>query len=570
MIVCLGLWPATVQAATITPNTFTDDNTNNGNCTLREAIISANADAADDACTGGSGADRINLSAGTYELSVPGANEEAAATGDLDITDPDGLNITGHAAGSTVDANAIDRVFHTRAAATATFDPLTITGGSVTGDMGGAIDVDEGSTANIIDTTLTGNTATGEAGAIEVHTASTLNLTGSTVAVNASTTQEGGGLEYDSNNTTVNVTNTTFSGNRAAVAGGAIETEGGVGNFRNVTITNNSAPSAGGIVLTQADGAVNLKGTILAGNTATIGPECRTATATPVTSQGHNLIGTTSGCAFAGLGPTDIIGQGPELGPLADNGGPTRTHALLSGSPAIDAGPPDAPPTDQRGAPRNPDIGAYERVTCLGAVVNRVGSTGDDNLTGTEDADAFLLLAGNDTAAGGGGDDAFCGAEGNDALAGEAGNDRFEGAEGDDTADGGEGDDTADGGPGNDAFVGSEGNDLFEGATGDDTADGGAGNDAFVGSEGNDALLGLNGNDDLNGGAGKDRLKGGNGKDRLKGKGGKDRLNGEKGKDRLNGGKGKDRLNGGKSKDTCKGGSGRDRGKSCEKQSKIP
>ena len=153
--------------------------------------------------------------------------------------------------------------------------------------MGGAIDVDEGSTANIINTTLTGNTATGEAGAIEVHTASTLNLTGSTVAGNASTTQEGGGMEYDSNNTTVNVINTTFSGNTAAVAGGAIETEGGVGNFLNVTITNNSAPSAGGIVLTQADGTVNLKGTILAGNNSTTGtgPDCTTVTATPVTSK---------------------------------------------------------------------------------------------------------------------------------------------------------------------------------------------------------------------------------------------------------------------------------------------
>ena len=47
------------QAATITPNTFADDNTNNGNCTLREAIIAANTDAADDACTAGTGADQI-------------------------------------------------------------------------------------------------------------------------------------------------------------------------------------------------------------------------------------------------------------------------------------------------------------------------------------------------------------------------------------------------------------------------------------------------------------------------------------------------------------------------------
>src|SRR6266508_431592 len=152
---------APASAATITPNTLNDDDTDNGNCTLREAIIAANTDAADDACTAGTGADEIKLQAGTYELSVPGTAEEAAATGDLDITDPDGLKITGDPAGSTVDANAIDRIFNTRAVAIATFDSLTITGGNVTNDMGGAIDVAEGSTANIIDTTLTRNTATG-------------------------------------------------------------------------------------------------------------------------------------------------------------------------------------------------------------------------------------------------------------------------------------------------------------------------------------------------------------------------------------------------------------------------
>jgi len=442
------------QAATITPDTFSDDNVDNGNCTLREAIIAANTDATDDDCTAGTGADRIAVQAGRYELSVPGTGEGDSAMGDLDITDPDGLEIAGARAGSTIDANAIDRVFNTRAAASATFVRLTITGGSVTSAMGGAFDVAEGSTATITDTTLIGNTATGEGGAIEVHNpGSTLNLTNSTVAGNASTgaiAGDGGGMEYD-NNTLVNVTNTTFSGNRAGATGGAIESEGGIGNFLNVTVSNNSAPAAGGIVLTQADGTVNLKGTIVADNHATTGtaPECSTATATPITSGGHNLIRDTSGCAITSQ-PTDLIGRNPRLRRLADNGGPTRTHALAPGSPAIDAGPPDGPPTDQRGVPRNPDIGAYEFARCKGVVVSRVGTPRADRLSGTNGADAFLLLAGADRASALGGNDALCGGKGRDRLKGGKGRDRLAGGPGGDKLNGGPGRDRCNGGPGRD------------------------------------------------------------------------------------------------------------------------
>ena len=442
------------HAATISPSTFADDNSNNGNCTLREAIIAANTDVADDACTAGTGADRIALKAGRYELSVPGSDEEDAAMGDLDVTDTDGLEIIGARAGSAIDANAIDRIFHTRAAANASFVRLTITGGNVIDDMGGAFDVAEGSTATITDTTLIGNTATGEGGAIEVHNlGSTLNLTNSTVVGNASTgaiAGDGGGMEYDGN-TLVNVTNTTFSGNAAAQSGGAIESEGGIGNFLNVTVTNNSAPTAGGIVLSDNDGAVNLKGTILAGNRATGGtaPECSTLTATPITSQGHNLIGDASGCAITSQ-PTDLIGRNPRLRQLADNGGPTRTHALAPGSPAIDAGPTDAPTTDQRGVPRSPDIGAYEFARCAQVVVNRVGTAGADRLRGTNGADGFLLLAGADRARALGGNDALCGGKGRDRLRGGKGRDRLKGGPGADKLNGGPGGDRCNGGPGRD------------------------------------------------------------------------------------------------------------------------
>ena len=83
----------------------------------------------------------------------------------------------------------------------------------------------------------------------------------------------------------------------------------------------------------------------------------------PITSQGHNIDSGVT-CGFTASG--DMSSTGPLLGPLADNGGPTRTRALLLGSPAIDtADNAVCPATDQRGVARPQlaacDIGAFER-----------------------------------------------------------------------------------------------------------------------------------------------------------------------------------------------------------------
>ena len=77
-------------------------------------------------------------------------------------------------------------------------------------------------------------------------------------------------------------------------------------------------------------------------------------------SLGHNLIGDSNGCEMDASGSD--LGGNAGLEPLRSNGGPTETHALKRSSKAIDAGPNDAPNTDQRGVKRHdPDIGAYER-----------------------------------------------------------------------------------------------------------------------------------------------------------------------------------------------------------------
>jgi CSLREA domain-containing protein len=580
--------PATASAATITPDTLVDDNAGNGNCTLREAVIAANTDAPVDGCAPGSGADEIRLAAGTYELSVPGNNEDLSATGDLDITDVDGLKITGAQEGSTVDANEIDRVFHVDDGAVADFDPLTITGGRVvvTDPDGGGVLVDNAARATFTAVTVRGNFAQEAGGGIDVDADAIVAVTRSTLSGNRTDEDDGGGIQVDSDDAVATIDSTTVNGNVSGQQGGGVEVEDGAdativnstisgntaesdpesfgGGIRTVgsggdptevtisnsTIANNAATVAGGGAYVQADSTITLKGTILATNTAPVAPDC--GGPSPITSQGHNLVQNLADCTFNQQG-TDLLGADPLLAPLADNGGPTQTQALRSGSPAIDAGPPDAPPVDQRGAPRSaPDVGAYELVVCQGVAVNRIGSDADDTLTGTDEADAFLMQAGNDTATGGAGNDVFCGGAGNDSASGDAGNDSAEGDAGNDTFSGGEGDD---------ADAGGEGDDTTNGDAGNDSATGDAGNDIMTGGDGKDVYKGLDGNDTLKGLNGKDRLKGGNGKDKLKG---------GKSKDRLNGGKGKDRLNGGKGKDVCKGAGGKDKGKGCEKEKQIP
>jgi hypothetical protein len=134
------------------------------------------------------------------------------------------------------------------------------------------------------------------------------------------------------------------------------------------------------------------------------------------------------------LAEGDLTGIDPLLGPLADNGGPTMTHALLKSSPAVDAAGPGAPPMDQRGAPRvgPPDTGAYERVLCQGRVVNRVGTDGKDSLAGTAAGDGILGLGGNDKLRGRGEKDGLCGGPGKDTLKGGGAKDRLNGGPGKD------------------------------------------------------------------------------------------------------------------------------------------
>ena len=141
----------------------------------------------------------------------------------------------------------------------------------------------------------------------------------------------------------------------------------------NCTVSTNTANKAGGIVNSGALAkAVTLGNTIIAGNTLTDPAGSGPDVIGEFTSLGHNLIGNTAGSS--GWVSSDLVNKNPLLAPLANNGGPTLTMALMAGSPALGAGDvalltnppfPGPPPfTDQRGLPRTRngtvDIGAYE------------------------------------------------------------------------------------------------------------------------------------------------------------------------------------------------------------------
>ena len=151
------------------------------------------------------------------------------------------------------------------------------------------------------------------------------------------------------------VTNCTFSGNSAGYCGGGIDNYGSL-IMTNCTFRSNSAISDGDGIYNIGSAVLTIKNTILADN----GTEDLYNSATINSS--YNIVETYNGFT---PDPTDITGDQSSLniGPLADNGGDTWTHALLEGSVAINAGNASgAPATDQRGVFRDasPDIGAYE------------------------------------------------------------------------------------------------------------------------------------------------------------------------------------------------------------------
>lgn len=339
----------------------------------------------------------------------------------------------------------------------------------------------------IVDSTIDGNTSASDGGGIRIWgCCGYVDIFESTISNNSA--QNGGGIYntagYDFGE--VNARNVTISSNYAHFQGGGIYNEGdgessGEMYLNHVTIYRNEAQAEGGgggifdgTPPEPPPGTVEYRNSIIAKNSY---EDCSGGGGGPI-SDGNNLIGdqscdTTESDIATGEGRID-----PRLEPLRDNGGPTKTHALLPGSPAIDeADGENCPDADQRGLTRPTgaqcDIGAYEvgdlpggqppppqvqpqavakKELCRRQNPTILGTGGNDNLTGTPGADIMQGLGGHDKINGKGGDDIICGARGNDDMKGAGGDDYVKGLRGNDVHNGGSGEDKCIRGPGFDTF----------------------------------------------------------------------------------------------------------------------
>ena len=235
----------------------------------------------------------------------------------------------------------------------------TFSGNTIGAGAGGGISNINGASLIVIDSSFTGNSA-GDGGGIQ-NIYGPLTVNNSTFSGNSAVASGGGISSYPGSLT---VSNSTFSGNNVTGptgTGGGLAT-GSPGTVFNSTFSGNGAARGGGISNSASGRSVlNFANNIVANSTA--GGDCSN-TGTIGTNR-NNLIEDGS-CSTNGV---RFKTGDPQLGALADNGGPTRTFALLSSSPAIDAGDnatcAAAPVSgkDQRGKSRNDaqcDIGAFE------------------------------------------------------------------------------------------------------------------------------------------------------------------------------------------------------------------
>lgn len=400
----LTLAPIMSFADVITVNTLDDDgNGLDGDCNLREAVLAANGNIGADNCDPGSGADEIVFAAGlSGTISLQSALP--AVTDSLTITGPgaDALTLDGGQFESTLRFNSTtnDQVF--------SVSGLTVTNGR--GEGGGGIYAGVGETLTVSRCRILRNFADGKSrgGGIGAE-GSTLTLVDSTVSDNESNSLGGGVASYNSG-AKATLRNSTISGNRALEVGDGVNAGAGAGGgiycdecdmdivnstisgnaadlqggglfnvstvrLRNVTVTGNAAGADGGGVFNEGGANVFLRNSIIAGNEDEGGetPDCAGA----LSSQDYNLFGSTDGCTLLASTAHNLLGDAL-LGLLSDNGGPTFTHELLSGSPALDAGDP-AGCIDENGDPLTADQRGFERPVgsaCdIGAL--EVGGCGD-------------------------------------------------------------------------------------------------------------------------------------------------------------------------------------------------
>ena len=405
------------QAANVVVTSNLDDGSD---CTLREAISTVNAGADQfNGCTINTSINAIGTDDTITFDPVVSGHTITLTQGELQITKNVSINPGGD--NTTIDADQNSRVMSVNSkygtGLTAALNGLTISGGNTAGPGGGisvmsqagpdGFYLPENKAAIILaNSTVSGNTAESSGGGIFGSAVTDITLTNSTVSGN--TADFGGGinsfgLSLTINNSTISgnsaerdggginrfgpsftVSNSTVSGNSAGRDGGGLMILLGVGaTITNSTLTGNSAGVHGGGIFANFYSTVTLSNSIIAN---TMGSDCVVGISS-ITAK-SDTISEDGSCSFTALAVD------PLLGPLADNGGPTQTHALLTGSPAIDNGTGSgATDTDQRGvaAAGVRDSGAYEFTGTVNALT--IEKLINHHASETP-ADAVRLLAG--------------------------------------------------------------------------------------------------------------------------------------------------------------------------------
>ena len=388
-----------------------------GDCTLRAAIQEANR---------WEGADTISIpDKGVYTLTIEGAGEDEAATGDLDITGTLTIIGAGMGLGETViDANGLDRAFHVFASLN--LSDVMIKNGFA--NPGGAVLVNSYASINRVtfdDNRATSSESNGTGGAIHIAVEASADISQSRFTNNFA--HFGGGAVSNTFASSFTITDSTFDSNSSVLGGGALYPNGGSASINNSTFFNNSADTGGAIhsnsdfvevtnstfveneavnhgAIDSRVGIVIVNNSTFYGNTAsgegnTLGDQDNEAGGN--LQVGNSIMyGTDPDVCDVVFGSVEFFGNNltwpegsncpvtqadPLLDMPDDNGGPTETMALLAGSPAIDAGDIEScADTDQRGVPRPQgetcDIGAFEAVFTNIFVVTNTTDSGEGSL----------------------------------------------------------------------------------------------------------------------------------------------------------------------------------------------
>jgi hypothetical protein len=263
---------------------------------------------------------------------------------------------------------------------------LTITDSTIAknsaADEGGGIFYGGGGNVTMTDSTIANNSAINNGGGI-YNFGGTVAMTDITIAQNSA--GDGGGI-YNFGGALTTTDSTIVNNSATADGGGILSASGGTVTITDATITGNTAPGASGVG-GGIDGAATIGATVLARNSATDAStnNCEA----PLASVGYNLTDDTTGTACGFTKGTDQVDVDPNLGPLANNGGPTQTMLPAPGSPAIEVIP--SPTTlngvpvcgagafDQRGVPRPTpgprcSVGAVEAATGIAPAITSADS----------------------------------------------------------------------------------------------------------------------------------------------------------------------------------------------------